>query len=283
MTRASLRLGFSPCPNDTFMFHALVHGRVVVPGVDFVPMLGDIEELNLRAEGPDPLPITKLSVGALARVCDRYSVLSSGAALGRGVGPLVVAAPGSGLGGRGIEALRGRRIGIPGARTTANLLLGLLAPNGLTTIELRFDRILAAVAAREIDAGVIIHESRFTYRAQGLELVADLGALWESETGLPLPLGVIAASRDLPKREVTAIDVAVRSSVQHALLDPTASRSYVRDHAQEMSQDVCAQHIALYVNERSVELGDEGRRAVDSLLDRGRERGLLPGERSPWR
>jgi 1,4-dihydroxy-6-naphthoate synthase len=265
-----LRLGFSPCPNDTFMFHALVHSPRWQSYVRVE--LGDIEELNRRAGSDDPLEITKLSLPALAAGLERYSVLPAGAALGRGVGPLVVRRPD---GPSALGELAGRRVAIPGARTTANLLLRSFAPP-FDAVEMRFDRVLEAVERGEVDAGLIIHESRFTYASHGLEQIADLGDVWERETGLPLPLGVICARRDVPAGLVMAFADALRSSIESAFADPSASAEYVHQHAQEMDPAVCRQHIALYVNEWSVDLGAEGRRAIVEMIERGVAVGLLP-------
>ncbi|MBK8977875.1 MAG: 1,4-dihydroxy-6-naphthoate synthase [Planctomycetes bacterium] len=279
-----LEFGFSPCPNDTFAFHALAHGDVRPPrGCTIRPCLADIEELNRRAAGPDPLPVTKLSIGALAAVADRYAALPAGAALGRGVGPLVVTRAG-GRAPADLRALgRGSRVAIPGTRTTAFLLLRLFAPAGFEPVELRFDRIMPAVAAGEVDAGLVIHESRFTYRDHGLVAIADVGELWERDTGLPLPLAVIAARRDLPRDVHDELGVALRESVEAAFADPARSRAFVRAHSQELSDAVCDAHIALYVNAWSIELGAEGRAAVDTLLARGRALGLLQAGPAPWR
>ncbi len=273
-----LGLGYSPCPNDTFLFHALVHGLVPCEGVSFEPWLADVEELNQRALRESRLELTKLSVGALAAVSTDYAVLSAGAALGRGVGPLVV-----GRSPRALRELTGRRIAVPGVRTTAFLLLRLFGPRDFEAVEMRFDQILGAVSRGEVDAGLIIHESRFTFRASGLHEIADMGQLWEQDTGLPLPLGVIAASRRLGVELHERIEASLAASVRFAFADPTASRDYVAAHAQAMRADVCAQHIGLYVNEWTVDLGDEGRAAIDALLARGRQLGLLPGSSSPWR
>ncbi len=274
----TLLTGLSPCPNDTFMFHALLRGGVAVPGLRFEPWFADIEALNQRALGDDPLPITKLSLAALAEVVDRYAVLPAGAALGRGCGPLVV----SRAGGPQLADFAARRVAIPGRLTTANLLLRSFAPVPGEVVELRFDQILAAVANGECDAGVIIHESRFTYAEQGLVAVADLGELWEQATGLPLPLGVIAARRDLDPAVVDAVANGLRASVAAARADAEPSRAFVAEFAQEMSTEVCASHIALYVNEFSEQLGEVGRAAIEMLLERGRAAGLLPAGRSPW-
>jgi 1,4-dihydroxy-6-naphthoate synthase len=254
-----VRFGFSPCPNDTFAFHALVHGLVPAP-FDVEPVLADIEELNVRAHAGE-LELTKLSFGALAAVSDRYAPLRSGAALGRGVGPLVVAREPQEL-----ERAAAGRIAIPGRETTAFLLLRLAAPELGDVVEVRYDRILDAVSSGEVDAGLIIHESRFTYGEHGLTRVEDLGEWWERESGLPVPLAAICARRDLDDEARDAAEAAVRASVEHAFAHPDASRAYVRAHAQELSDDVCRQHIELYVNEFSVDLGDEGLRAIDALL-----------------
>jgi 1,4-dihydroxy-6-naphthoate synthase len=280
--RAPLRLGFSPCPNDTFAFHALVHGLVDCEGLRFAPHLADIEELNRLACAAEPLAITKLSMGALAAVSDRYAALPAGAALGRGVGPLVVVRD-AGCSISGLDELRDRRVAIPGVRTTAFLLLQLFAPPGLEIIEMRFDRILGAVERGEVDAGLIIHESRFTYSDHGLRALVDVGELWEQDTGLPLPLAVIAARRDLGQAVHDAAGRALRRSVEFAFEHPERSRGYIRDHAQEMAETVCDRHIALYVNAFSVDLGAEGRAAVDALLERGRALGLLAQGPAPWR
>lgn len=259
MTRP-LTFGHSPCPNDTFAFHALTHGLVDTP-VRIEPVLLDIEELNRRAlDGA--FDLTKISVGALAGVGDRYRALRSGAALGHGVGPLVVARRAMSL----AEATHGR-IAIPGRETTAYRLLRLAAPAIGDAVELRYDQILGAVSRGDVDAGLIIHESRFTYADHGLVKVLDLGDWWERETALPVPLAVIAARADLDAATAAAIDRAIRASVQYAFDHPDASREYVRAHAQEMSDEVCAAHIELYVNAHSLDVGDDGLRAIARLID----------------
>lgn len=254
-----LTFGFSPCPNDTFAFHALVHG--LVPAAFRVrPVLLDIEELNRRAhEGA--FDLTKLSVGAFAAVGGRYRMLRSGAALGHGVGPLVVAPRAASL----HEAVGGR-VAIPGRDTTAFRLLRLAAPHLGETVELRYDRILGAVARGEVDAGLIIHESRFTYQDHGLVQVIDLGDWWERDTGLPVPLAGICARADLDPALADAAEHAIRASVAYAFAHRDASRAYVRANAQEMSDEVCDKHIALYVNAHSLDVGDEGLRAIARLV-----------------
>ncbi|MBX3133710.1 MAG: 1,4-dihydroxy-6-naphthoate synthase [Gemmatimonadaceae bacterium] len=259
----TLSFGYSPCPNDTFAFHALAHGLVDAP-FRIEPVLLDIEELNRRAHEGE-FDLTKLSVGAFAAVGERYTMLRSGAALGHGVGPLVVTRGPMPL----TEAVRGR-VAIPGRETTAFRLLRLAAPELHDTVEMRYDKILRAVAGGEVDAGLIIHESRFTYQEHGLHRAQDLGEWWERETSLPVPLAGICARADLDAETRAAAERAIRASVQHAFDHPQASAEYVRAHAQEMSDEVCAQHIALYVNEWSLDVGDEGMRAIERLVAAGR-------------
>jgi 1,4-dihydroxy-6-naphthoate synthase len=250
-----LTFGFSPCPNDTFAFHALVRGLVDAPFA-VRPVLLDIEELNVAARA-GRLDITKLSVGAMPSA-PRYRMLRSGAALGHGVGPLVVARSELSL----ADAVAGR-LAIPGRATTAFMLLRLLGGEPADAVELRFDLILDAVARGELDAGLIIHESRFTYREHGLVRVADLGELWEERTSLPVPLATICTRDDVTERE--EIEAAVRRSVEYAFAHPDASADYVAAHSQEMSPEVCRQHIELYVNEFSIDIGDDGLAAIDAL------------------
>lgn len=258
----TLTFGYSPCPNDTFAFHALAHG-LIDASFRIEPVLLDIEELNRRAhEGA--FDLTKLSVGAFAAVGERYRLLRSGAALGHGVGPLVVARAPMSL----ADAVCGR-LAIPGRETTAYRLLRLAAQPSGEVVELRYDRILRAVADGAVDAGLIIHESRFTYADHGLVQVSDLGAWWEGETGLPVPLAGICARADLDAALVAEAERAIRASVQHAFDHPEASRAYVRAHAQEMSDAVCDQHIALYVNAHSLDVGDDGLRAISRLTAAG--------------
>jgi 1,4-dihydroxy-6-naphthoate synthase len=208
--RAPLNFGFSSCPNDTFAFHALVHGLVSGPRV--VPQIDDVEALNARAERSD-VEVTKISIAAYARVRDRYALLRAGGAAGFGVGPIVVARTPRAVGGR---------IAIPGERTTAALLLHLLGR--FETVPMRFDQIEHAVLLGDVDCGVLIHEGRFTYQAKGLTLLADLGAMWEARMKAPLPLAAIAIRRDLAARRGQEVDRALRSSVEYAFAHPHASR-----------------------------------------------------------
>lgn len=261
-----LRLGFSPCPNDAFVFHALVHG-LVAPEWTWEVHLEDVETLNGMAERGD-LDVAKVSYHAFGRIAHDWWMLPAGGALGRGVGPLVVA--------RDADApLDGATVATPGGRTTANLLFDLYAPDGARRVEMRYDRILAAVADGEVDAGLIIHESRFTYPRHGLERVVDLGAWWEGVSGALIPLGGIAVRRDLPDATVDAIARAVRASVAAAFDDPSASEAYVAEHAQEMEPEVRRRHVETYVNAYSLDVGDAGRAAVETLLHRAVERGRI--------
>ncbi len=255
-----LTFGYSPCPNDTFAFHALTHGLIEMP-IRIRPVLLDIEELNRRAHHGE-FDLTKLSVGAFAAVGNRYRLLRSGAALGMGVGPLVVARSAMSL----EEAVRGR-VAIPGRETTAYRLLRLAAPTLANTVEMRYDTILRAVAGGEVDAGLIIHESRFTYQDHGLAKVIDLGDWWERETSLPVPLAGICARADLDLETAGTAERAIRASVQYGFDHPEASRAYVRANSQEMSDAVCDQHIKLYVNEHSLDVGEDGMRAIARLVE----------------
>lgn len=279
-----LRFGFSPCPNDAFAFWAAVHGEVAVPGVRLeVSAIADIEALNRRAVDrlEPPLAVTKLSLPALAQVTDRYAVLPAGAALGFGCGPLVVRR-GEDDGLATLARLAGRRVAIPGRNTTAFLLFSMFAPRDCQFVETRFEQVMPMVARGECDAGLVIHESRFTYAQHGLVALADVGQLWERRTGLPLPLGVIAMRRDLPRALFDRTGELLRASVELARQRPEAPREFVRKLAQELDDSVCDRHIGLYVNEFTVDLGDAGRAAIDALLAVAREQGLLAAGRSPW-
>lgn len=266
---APLSLGFSPCPNDTFIFNALIHRLVETP-LRFRERLEDVETLN-RLVLDRALDVSKISYHLLGHIRDDYCLLHSGGALGRGCGPLVVARQQ-----KEMSSLRGKRIAVPGRYTTALLLLRLFDPLLDRFEVMPFDRIMGAVAAGEVDAGLIIHESRFTYREHGLVQLLDLGEWWERETGRPIPLGGIVARRSLGKEVVAAIDLALRESVDYAFAHPEAASGYIRAHSQEMSEEVCASHIGLYVNDFSRDLGREGAEAVATLLARGEAAGLIP-------
>jgi len=257
MDRAPLNFAFSSCPNDTFAFHALVHG--LVPGPRIAPHLDDVEALNARAERGEA-EVTKISIAAYARIRDRYALLRSGGAAGFGVGPIVVARSARQVGGR---------IAIPGERTTAALLLKLLGR--FETVPMRFDQIEQAVLHGEVDCGVLIHEGRFTYQAKGLALLEDLGSVWETRMKCPLPLAAIAIRRDLAGTSGAEMDRALRASVEYAFAHPAASREYVARHAQEMDASVVAKHIQLYVNDYTIKLDEH---AVRALLDWQEQAGL---------
>jgi 1,4-dihydroxy-6-naphthoate synthase len=267
----ALKLGYSPCPNDTYIFYALAHGLVATPRPVEV-VLEDVETLNHWAlEGR--LPLTKLSYAAYGRVRERYVALRSGGALGRGVGPLLVA--------RGpLGDLRGARVAIPGRNTTAFLLLSLYG-EGFLPVEVRYDQILPMVARGEVEAGLIIHESRFTYPQYGLVKLLDLGAWWEERTGLPLPLGAILARRDLGEELIRALDGAVRRSLEYAHAHPEEVLPYLKAHAQELSEEVIWAHVRTYVNAYSLDVGEEGQRAVERLFAEAEARGLLPSSSAP--
>lgn len=266
----SLTLGFSPCPNDTFLFYALVHGIVPLPGLQRPPLLADVETLN-DLVGNGRLAISKISCHALGHVRRDYALLSSGAALGRGCGPLLIAR-------RELDpaALATARIAIPGNLTTASLLLRLWQPNCRKLIVLPFDSIVPAICAGQVDAGLIIHEARFTYAQHGLLKLVDLGCWWQELTGLPLPLGAIVAQRQLGSAKVSAIEKAIAASVLYAQENPAEAAAYIRQHAQELDIEAIKQHIALYVNDFTLDLGEEGLAAIEDLLGRAAQAELIP-------
>jgi 1,4-dihydroxy-6-naphthoate synthase len=250
--------GFSPCPNDTFAFHALVHGMVGGPHV--VPFMADIEVLNERAERGEA-EVTKVSMAAYGRLRDRYVLLRAGGAAGYGVGPIIVARSSRPVGGR---------IAIPGERTTAALLLRLLGR--FETVAMRFDQIEDAVLRGDADCGLLIHEGRFTYEAKGLTLLVDLGVVWEQRMQCPLPLAGIAIRRDLASALAPLVDQALRASVEYAFAHPDASRAFVARHAQEMDPDVMARHIHLYVNNYTRALDED---AVNRMIAWAEQEGFF--------
>ncbi|MEU3193873.1 1,4-dihydroxy-6-naphthoate synthase [Streptomyces sp. NPDC006992] len=289
-TAAPLSLAFSPCPNDTFVFDAWVHGRVpdaVPPEVTFA----DIDVTNGMAERGE-LDALKVSYAVLPWVLEEYALLPCGGALGRGCGPLVLTRPGAAGGGTadddavgdgavGAATLSGRRVAVPSERSTAYLLFRLWAaaevPGGVGEIVvLPFHEIMPAVRDGKVDAGLVIHEARFTYQDYGLHSLADLGEHWEATTGLPIPLGAIIAKRSLGAPTLRALAATISASVRAAWQDPAASRPYVLEHAQEMDPAVAEQHIGLYVNEFTAELGADGYAAVRGLLERAAAEGLVP-------
>lgn len=267
-----LSLAFSPCPNDCFVFDAIVHRRIDLEGLDFAVRLADVEALN-QATLAGETDVAKLSYHAYAYCTGDYVLLDAGGALGRGCGPLLISR-------RAIstdEVAGGNlRIVIPGQYTTANFLLSLAFPRALNKTEVVFSAIEAALLDGTYDAGVIIHENRFTYEAKGLKKIVDLGEFWERETGAPIPLGGIVVRRALPEDVKQKVNRVVRRSVEFAFAHRDASLPFVREHAQEMSEEVMYKHIDLYVNDYSVDLGPEGRRAIERLFDRARQVGIIP-------
>ena len=267
-----LTLGFSPCPNDCFMFDAMVHRRIDLEGLEFDVRMADIEALNAAAFAGQ-IDVTKLSFHAYAYCIGNYVLLDAGSALGRNCGPLLISK-------RDIAqddvARGGLKIAIPGTYTTANFLLSLAFPRATAKSQLLFSAIEGAVLDGTFDAGLIIHENRFTYAAKGLKKIIDLGEYWESETGAAIPLGGIVINRALPEDVQQKMNRIMRRSVEYAFENRTASLPFVRANAQEMSEDVMYQHIDLYVNDYSVDLGREGRRAVEVLFERARAVGVIP-------
>lgn len=263
-----LSIGFSPCPNDTYIFDAMVNGKLDTGRLRFEPVLEDVEQLNLRALRGE-YDVTKLSFRAYADCSDAYILCDAGSALGFGVGPLLVA--------RQEETSRTSDlcVAIPGVHTTANFLFRMYHPHVTRFRELLFSEIEDAVLSGEVDAGVIIHENRFTYQQKGLVKLADLGALWEGETGQPIPLGGIAAKRSLPSELLLEVNRLIRSSVEYANSDPAGTDAYVALHAQSMIPDVRAQHIGLYVNGHSIDLGSDGRTAVRYFYEKAFDAGVL--------
>jgi 1,4-dihydroxy-6-naphthoate synthase len=259
-----LSIAYSPCPNDTFVFHALTHG--LVPGAPaFDVTFADIDVTNFWVQKADAPDVMKISYPALPAVRNRYELLHCGGALGRGCGPLLLS-----HGSLGPGELTGRVIAVPSLLSTAYRLFELWArqnvPGGVQIKVLPFHEIMPAVASGEVAAGLVIHEARFTYQNFGLTCHADLGEWWEGQTGLPIPLGAIVARKDLGKEALAELSALIQASVDYAWADPEASREYVMDHAQEMDPEVAKQHIGLYVNEFTRDLGPDGLAAVEALL-----------------
>jgi len=265
-----LTLGFSPCPNDTFIFDAMIHGKVDTEGLQFEVVLEDVEALNRRAFAGD-IAITKLSYHAYAWLTERYVLLDAGSALGNNCGPLLVArAP------LDEAQINAGPIAIPGKMTTANFLLGLAYPDAQNKVETLFSDIEDAVLRGDAAAGLIIHENRFTYQQKGLVKLTDLGEYWETATGLPIPLGGIVVRRNLPIDIQQKINRVLRRSVEYAFAHPHDVMPYVRAHAQAMDDAVMRAHIGLYVTDYTIDLGEAGRRAVAELFRQAREKMLIP-------
>lgn len=251
-----IKLYISPCPNDTFMFDALINGRIDTRGLSFDVEYHDIEELNSRALRGEA-HISKVSCAVLPHISTHYTLCESGAALGRGNGPLLVRRKGD------VSPLR--RVAVPGECTTANALIGRLYPEIEERVPMLFSQIAQSVERGDVDGGVLIHEGRFVYHKHNLELVADLGMLWEERTGLPLPLGGIVMRRDLSEEVRSSFELLLKESIEYAFANPLASREFIKSHAQELDDDVIDSHIKLFVNEHSLSLGEEGRRAIYNL------------------
>ena len=266
-----LTIGFSPCPNDTFIFNKLVHASPQ-PGEPLfaVPHLEDVETLNQWAF-KQRLDITKLSYHAAGHLLDEYCLLPSGGALGRGCGPLLVSREDCHL-----RDLVGKRIAIPGRLTTAALLFRMFLPECTDLVEMRFEQIMDAVSSGEVGGGVIIHESRFTYQDRGLRCLQDLGQWWEDSSGMPIPLGCIAARRSLGSALIGAVDRQIKNSLCWAREHREEGFPYIKQHAQETETEVIRSHIHLYVNDFSYDLGEEGRRAVETLFARARQEKIIP-------
>ncbi len=262
----TIETAYSPCPNDTFIFHAMINGLVDTKKYSFLPYTGDVEDLNIRAFS-GLHPVTKMSYHAYLHLRNRYTALDSGSALGHGCGPLLVAKNGRSDFGRMLVAA-------PGRYTTAHLLLKLWKPEATNIVFARFDEIMQGVADGKFDAGLIIHEGRFVYPGYGLVKLIDLGEWWESETGLPIPLGCIAVRNDMTgiRSEIGSI---LRSSVEYAIKNPDDSRNYIKSLAQEMDDEVISEHIRLYVNEYTIDLGKKGRSAVKRLEEMTSLRGII--------
>ncbi|HTM65010.1 MAG TPA: 1,4-dihydroxy-6-naphthoate synthase [Flavipsychrobacter sp.] len=271
-----LTLGFSPCPNDTFIFDAMVNGKIDTRGLSFDYVMEDVETLNRWAE-EGKLDITKLSYNAFLNTVDKYALLHSGSALGKGVGPLLVT-KGQNSEGRDQKAAvlnPQSSIAIPGKNTTANLLLSLAFPEAKNKTEVLFSEIEQAVLDGQYDAGLIIHEGRFTYQQKGLAKIIDLGDWWENTMNAAIPLGGIVIKRDLGAELATTVDAVIKESLRYSWENYPSLSSFITQNAQEMQENVMRQHIDLYVNEYSEDLGEEGRKAVMTLFEQAKETGLI--------
>ena len=257
MNNSPITLGFSPCPNDCFIFDAMIHGKIDTEGLQFIVVMEDVEALNKKAFKGE-LDITKLSFFAFAHLTKIYQLLNSGSALGKGCGPLLVASS-------KFKVQSSTKIAIPGKYTTANFLLSLAFPEATNKVEMVFSEIEDAVLSGKVDAGLLIHEKRFTYEQKGLQKIIDLGEYWETLTNAPIPLGGIVVKRELPDELKLKVDRVLRKSVEFAFANPRSSLNFVKAHAQEMSEEVMRQHIELYVNNYSLDLGEDGRHAIESL------------------
>lgn len=265
-----LTIGFSPCPNDTFIFDALVHHKIDTEGLDFEVYLGDVEDLNQKAFNNE-LDITKLSYHAYGYLTENYVLLDAGSALGAGCGPLLITKPSTLH-----SSLNTLKIAIPGKYTTANFLLSIAHPEATNKVEMLFSDIEDAVLSGKVDAGLIIHENRFTYQQKGLEKIIDLGEYWEKTTSSLIPLGGIVMKRNLPTETIHKVNRLLRKSIEYAFENPDSPLAYMQCHAQEMDKKVMMQHVDLYVNKYSIDLGDEGKSAITKMFNLAQEKGVIP-------
>ena len=269
-------LGFSPCPNDCFIFDAMLHGKIDTEGLSFQPVISDVEDLNQRAFKGE-LDITKISYHAYAYINKEYVLLHVGSALGNNCGPLLISKKDySSTNEINNLDLSSFKIAIPGKYTTANLLMGLYAPDAKNKVEMVFSAIEDAILNGDVDAGVIIHENRFTYQQKGLHKIIDLGEYWKTLTSCPIPLGAIAMKRNLADEEKEKINRVLRRSVEFAFANPESSMEFVKQHSQSMRMDVMKKHIELYVNKYSIDLGEVGRNAIRVLYQKARESNIIP-------
>lgn len=270
-----LSLGFSPCPNDCFIFDAMIHNKIDTEGLVFNVVMEDVEALNQKAFKGN-LDITKLSYHAYAYLTEVYQLLNAGSALGNNCGPLLITKDNPD---RILSELQTPdpklSIAIPGKYTTANFLLSLAFPGAKNKTEMLFSNIEDAVSEGRVDAGLIIHENRFTYEQKGLKKIIDLGEYWETLTQMPIPLGGIVIKRNLPDELKNKVNRVIRKSIDYAFAKPKSSLSFVKEHAQAMSEEVMYKHIDLYVNNFSIDLGNRGREAVQLLFDKAQEKGLI--------
>ncbi|PJA07906.1 MAG: 1,4-dihydroxy-6-naphthoate synthase [Flavobacteriales bacterium CG_4_10_14_0_2_um_filter_32_8] len=265
-----LTLGFSPCPNDTFIFNALVHHKIDTEGLDFEVYLGDVEDLNTKAFN-GKLDITKISYHAYGFLTNEYVLLDAGSALGKGCGPILIKNLKS-----QISNLKSCKIAIPGKYTTANFLLSIAHPEAINKVEMLFSDIENAVLNGEVDAGLIIHENRFTYQEKGLKKIIDLGEYWENTTGKLIPLGGIIIKRNLPITIIQKVNRLIRKSIEYAFANPDSPLAYMKSNAQEMDKKVMMQHVELYVNKYSIDLGVEGREAITQMFNLAQQKGIIP-------
>lgn len=265
-----ITLGFSPCPNDTFIFDALVHHKIDTEGLDFEVVLGDVEELNLKAFNNE-LDVTKLSYHAYGYLTDNYVLLNSGSALGKGCGPILVQS--STL---NIQRLKDCTVAIPGKYTTANFLLRIAHPEITNKIEMLFSDIENAVLSGQVDAGLLIHENRFTYEQKGLKKLIDLGEYWENSVGALIPLGGIVIKRSFDKTIIKKINRLIRKSIEYAYENEGSAVGFMQQHAQEMDKKIMMQHVDLYVNKCSINLGKEGKAAVTKMFNLAQQKGVIP-------